>query len=337
MDDDLPGLHHRRDALTGAAGFGAEVEGELAAGELAGGHRAAYVEGLGRPEGRELFGAVADRGVEVEGVGEVEDTFDVGDAVVGGPVGVDVEAASVGGLAAVLLGALGVEGDAGLVDEALDPGPADLADESGQLAVHEVRAVQGQRRGQLRESPGLPQRDLAGADQLPGALEPVGQLEGVTDQGPGGVGGQAEGGAELHRRELRDQRRPLTRERNGQLPEHQPRGGRLGDRLFRVHRRPHQGRLQDVDLRPLGRSPTALCERQHGGWGVAVGEFGGGHASVYSNARSRRRGWVRSKVKTCSPREARPGGPARRVLSKRKAFAVRWRSVKAGRDSPPRS
>ena len=71
----------------------------------------------------------------------------------------------------------------------------------------------------------------------------------------GGVSRHAEGGAELHRRELRDQRRALTRERNGELAEHQPCGGRLGDRLLRVHRRPHQGRFQDVDLRPLGAQP----------------------------------------------------------------------------------
>ena len=137
---------------------------------------------------------------------------------------------------------------------------------------------------------GAEKERLAGAQQLPGPLQPVGQLERVTDQGPRAVGRQTQRGTELHRRELRDQRRPLARERNGEFSEHQVPGTvsqARRNRLLRVHRRPHQGRLQDVDLRPLGGSPTALRERQHGGWGVAVGELEVGHASFYSNARSR--------------------------------------------------
>ncbi|WP_166391403.1 hypothetical protein [Nocardioides ochotonae] len=112
----------------------------------------------------------------------------------------------------------------GLVDESLDRGPADLPHEAGELAVDELCTVQRQGGGQLRESASLPQRHLSGADQLPGELEPVRELEGITDQRAGGVGGQAEGGAELHGCELRDQRRAFTSERDGQLPEHQPIG-----------------------------------------------------------------------------------------------------------------
>ena len=53
------------------------------AGEVAGGHRAAYVEGLGAAGEPELLGATGDGGVEVEGVGEVELGLHEGGAVEG--------------------------------------------------------------------------------------------------------------------------------------------------------------------------------------------------------------------------------------------------------------
>ena len=54
-----------------------EVQGEVVAGEVAGGDGASYVEGLLTAELAEDLGAAGDRLLQVEGVGGVEDTGDV--------------------------------------------------------------------------------------------------------------------------------------------------------------------------------------------------------------------------------------------------------------------
>ena len=66
-----------------------EVEGELVAGELSGGHRTAHVQGLLRAAGFELFGTGGQRGVEVEGIGKVELALEISGAVEGDPVMVE--------------------------------------------------------------------------------------------------------------------------------------------------------------------------------------------------------------------------------------------------------
>ena len=68
----------------------------LVAGQLADGEGAAYVEGLGRPEGGELGGAGADGFVEVEGVGQVELAVHDRGAGEGDLLVVDVEVPPVG-------------------------------------------------------------------------------------------------------------------------------------------------------------------------------------------------------------------------------------------------
>ena len=68
-----------------------EVEGELVAGDLAGGDGAAYVEGVGRPQRQEFLRALRDGGVEVEGVGEVELAGDLAGAAEGDLLVVDGE------------------------------------------------------------------------------------------------------------------------------------------------------------------------------------------------------------------------------------------------------
>ena len=70
--------HHLAPASRAAAGRSAsgEVEGLLAAGEVADGDRAAYVEGVGRAEQQLLVGVGGDRGLEVERVGQVEVAVD---------------------------------------------------------------------------------------------------------------------------------------------------------------------------------------------------------------------------------------------------------------------
>ena len=77
----------------GAPVLGGQVEPEAASGDLAGGDGAAYVQGLDGAELAQLLGSLCDRGLEVEGVGQVEVSFDVDGAVVVGALGVDVEPA----------------------------------------------------------------------------------------------------------------------------------------------------------------------------------------------------------------------------------------------------
>ena len=96
------------------------------AGEVSGGHRPAYVQGLLTTQGGELFGDLADRGVEVEGVGEVELGIEMDGAVVGDLVGVDVEVPGLRGIAAALVGGVGVEPGPGLFHGPLQLGEGDL-------------------------------------------------------------------------------------------------------------------------------------------------------------------------------------------------------------------
>ena len=72
VEDDLAG--GRQVVVIGWAGdaLGKQFEGGLGAGEVAECLGAADVEGLGRAEGLQRRGAVGERPVEVEGVGEVE-------------------------------------------------------------------------------------------------------------------------------------------------------------------------------------------------------------------------------------------------------------------------
>ena len=77
-----------------------EVEGELAAGDLADRDRAAHVQRVLGPEVLQGGGGVGDGGLEVEGVGEVEGAVDLRGAVEAVEVvaaGVDLEPAAVGG------------------------------------------------------------------------------------------------------------------------------------------------------------------------------------------------------------------------------------------------
>ena len=176
-----------------------------------------------------------------------------------------------------LLGGVGVEHRLSLVDEPGEGDEPDLAGDRGQPTVDVGGAVEGELVGELRESPCLPERHLAGLHECPGPLEPMGQLERIGHQAAGGVGGDAQCGAELHRGELRNLRSALPGEGDHELPPedrarlHRLRGMQVG---------PRQRGPYDVDLGRVGVGPSLLREGEHGGGGAAVGEFGGGHASV---------------------------------------------------------
>ena len=67
--------------------------------------------------------------------------------------------------------------------------------------------------GLLGDPAGPPDRDVEGLDAAPGVREPVDQVEGVGEQGLGGVGGDTEGEAEGFGCERGDQRGALAAER----------------------------------------------------------------------------------------------------------------------------
>ena len=96
VEDHLTRFHRLAGPVVLGAG-GVEVEGELVPGELSGGDRAAYVQGVGRPAGFEGFGTTGQGGVEVQGIGEVELALDPAGAGEGDLVMVDVQVPPLGG------------------------------------------------------------------------------------------------------------------------------------------------------------------------------------------------------------------------------------------------
>ena len=111
------------------------------AGEVSGGDGAADVEGVGGAEEELVVGVRGDRGLEVQGVGQVQvavDTDSSRDAGVGEP---DVEVPGLGGCAACGFGGLGVEPGRGLLDQPAQLRGADGVRERRDLGVHERRRL----------------------------------------------------------------------------------------------------------------------------------------------------------------------------------------------------
>ncbi len=110
-------------------------------------------------------------------------------------------------------------------------------------------AFDGEVGGFPGDQPGPPHRDLTGQHPLPESRQPVGQLEGVGDQLPGGVVGDPERGGQVDGGELRDPRRTRSGERDqalvvqvGLAPVRGCLVGRAG-----VQPRPLQGQLELLD------------------------------------------------------------------------------------------
>ena len=109
--------------------------------------------------------------------------------------------------------------------------------------------------------------------------EPVPQLEGLTQVGLAGLGGQPDRGRELGHTELRDQRRTGSGDRDRGVAE----PDRVTDRLRRVQVRPRAGRVEQVDLGGVGGGTAVPGEREHPGSGVRCGVEVGcrrGHGSI---------------------------------------------------------
>ena len=234
-----------RVGLAGASCLGGQVEGELVAGELAGGDRAAYVEGVRRPQRQQLLCALRYGGVEVEGVGEVELAGELAGAAEGDLLVVDGEVPAVRSPPGVLGGLVGHEPGDRLGDQPLQRGDADAVRERRHLGVHERRCLLGQPERRLRDPPGPPGLQVTGLHPCPAPGQAVLQLHCCRDQCPTAVGGAADREGELGDAELRDQRRALTGQGEAGVSAGGDPGGCLVDRLRWVllgpgHRRDHQ-------------------------------------------------------------------------------------------------
>ena len=253
-----------------------EVEGELVAGELAGGDGAAYVEGVRRSQRQQLLRAVREGGVEVEGVGEVELAGDLAGAAEGDLLVVDGEVPTVGSFAGLFGSFLGHEPGDRLGDEPLQGGDADAVRERRHLGVHERRRLLGQQHRRLGDPTGPPGFQLNGLDAGPAAREAVLQLDRCRDQCPAAVGGAADGEGELGDAELRDQRSAFTGEGEAGVAAGGDPGGCLIDGLRWVLLGPGHRRRQHDSVRVHGRGTSFAGHPQHLSRGVEILEIDAG-------------------------------------------------------------
>ena len=211
-------------------------------GHLAEGFGAAHVQRRGRAEVGEPCGAGRESGVQVQGVGQVDLGLHPHGALEGHLTGVYVDVpAVVGGLPAAP-GLLGHEPDDRLLHQPVHPAGPDPVREPRDLVVHEPR----RRRTRTRWSPGRSGGPATPAAHRtrpsPRSWEPVPQLEGLTEVGLAGLGGQPDRGRELGHTELRDQRGTGTGDRDRGVAE----PDRVTDRLRRVQVRPGAGSTEPV-------------------------------------------------------------------------------------------
>ncbi len=248
------------------------------AGELAGGHGAAHVEGLGAAGEAELFGTGGDGGVQVQGIGQVELGLHEGGAGEGDLVVVEGDVPTLGGPLGFLQRCSGMNRAVASATSRsswarliLWAKGATWVSTNAAASWLRPRVASAMRRAFHGASPpGSPAR----VDPALGAREAVLQLHRVRDQDPPGVGGAAGRGGELGDAELRDQRGALTGQGQGVVGA-------------------GPGRLQPGDSGGFTSAQlTAACstsasarsaaaralpgEREHRGTGVEVGT-GGGH------------------------------------------------------------
>ncbi|CAM3875203.1 hypothetical protein NOMA109596_14855 [Nocardioides marinus] len=184
-----------------------EVEGEVAAAEVAQGLGTADVEGIGGAGGQQLVGDGADRCLELLGIGTVQQPGQVD--TVGGPdrpsrrqVEVDVEAGA--GVDLFHLSRLGVEACCRLRGQPLDGGEGGGVHHVGEMGVDERSGLGGQAAGEVGDAAYPPHLHLARFEAGPDLRQPVAGLHGIRQQHPPRVGGTAQCGGELDDRELAD-------------------------------------------------------------------------------------------------------------------------------------
>ena len=287
MDDDLAGLHHRGGPL---ARLGPEVEGELPSGELTGRHRAAHVERLGRPRGpraprrpggSRCRGRWRRRGRGRPRRGRCRRGRPRG---CGRRSGVPSAAArrsfsAPSGSKATRAWSTSRSIAAQLI---LPTKPASWRSTNSRAVQGEGAWSAGRAGGPSRAgtSPARTSFQVRFKRCASSRASPTSARAESVDRpsaAPNSIGANsATSEVPLTGRAARPARRTPA-----------PRSGASATDSSGCIAAHTRAALQDVDLRPLGRRPTALCERQHGGWSVAVGELGVGHASFYSNVRSR--------------------------------------------------
>ena len=204
-----------------------------------------------------MVGVRGDRGLQVQGVGQVDlavDAHGPGHAGVGQR---DVEVPGLGRGEAFGLGGLGVEPGLGLLDQPPQLRGADGVRERRDLGVHERRRLRGQTDGAVGDEREPPRRQLTRLDPGPAPREPVVPLDRVGEVAAPGLGGTAHGGGELDDRELRHLRTPLPTEWQGGLV---PLIDRPDQRLTRVHRRPPRGRPHHLAGPRRPRPPRAPAQ-----------------------------------------------------------------------------
>ena len=185
----------------------------------------------------------------------------------------------VGGLPAAP-GLLGHEPDDRLLDQPVHPAGPDPVREPRDLGVHEPGPREREGDRGAGDPPGPPRRQVTGPDPRPGLGEPVPQLEGLTEVGLAGLGGQPDRGRELRHAELRDQRGAFSGDRDRGVAE----PDRVGDRLRRVQVRPRAGGTEQVRLGGVRGGTVGTRLLEHPGRGVRCGvEAGAGcrlHGSI---------------------------------------------------------
>ena len=161
----------------------------------------------------------------------------------------------------------GHEPDDRLLDQPVHPAGPDPVRERRDLVVHEPRRRRAQARSSRGRSGGPATPAGHRPDPGPGPGEPVPQLEGLTEVGLAGLGGQPDRGRELGHTELRDQRGAGSGDRDRGVAE----PDRVADRLRRVQVRPAQA----ARSRPASAASAAARSvpglREHPGSGVRCG------------------------------------------------------------------
>ncbi|CAM3980912.1 hypothetical protein NOMA109596_18175 [Nocardioides marinus] len=305
MEDDLAGTARagwsRRPLLAGARRCSttcvSEIEGEVAAAEVAQRLRPTDVERVGRAGGKQLVGDGADRVLELFGVGAVQQAGQ-GDAAGGadGPGGGEVEGdvQRRGGVDLLHLTSLGVEPGCRLGSQPLHGGERGGAHDVGQVRIDERSGLGGELTGDLGDPPYPPHLHLTCFEASPDFRQPVLGLHRIGEQGPAGVGGTAEGGGELDDGELRHFRRTRT--------------GELEHGVGTRHPEPGDPRVLGLGVGVVVGQPVGAVEVRHQlAGGVAVGPLSDRDEPVPV-------GLIGSLVEVADGGQQVTGRPGRRVL-----------------------
>ena len=213
------------------------------------------------PSARSSEAPADDRGVEVEGVGQVQVALDVHRPVVGRPGRARRRTA---GRPRPPAGRPRSASGSNLAwasaTSRISWRRPDLVRHRRDVGVDEPRGVPGQAHGGVGDHPEPPRLQLTGLQPFPAVREPVEPLHAPAQEPAPGLGGLPQGGGELGDRELRHPRTPGPTQREAGLV---PGLHRTDQRVLGVHRRELRRRRPSRPDRPgprpasgPGRSPA---------------------------------------------------------------------------------